>query len=118
MPRICFLNPFGTDQFDELVRETLLPSLRGGTDVEIRHLEGCPRCRAQFLEYTRTPDQEDWRRASWQSTPPSEAEAAFLLRPPTVEQVSAVARAGRVMPQKSTFFYPKLTSGLLFLPLD
>jgi hypothetical protein len=43
---------------------------------------------------------------------------AFLLRPPTVEQVSAVARAGKVMPQKSTFFYPKLTSGLLFMPLD
>jgi uncharacterized protein (DUF1015 family) len=47
-----------------------------------------------------------------------EAEAAFLLRPPTVEQVAAVAEAGRTMPQKSTFFYPKLTSGLLFLPLD
>jgi uncharacterized protein (DUF1015 family) len=47
-----------------------------------------------------------------------EAEAAFLLRPPTVEQVAAVAKAGRTMPQKSTFFYPKLTSGLLFLPLD
>ncbi len=47
-----------------------------------------------------------------------EAEAAFLLRPPTVEQVTAVAEAGKTMPQKSTFFYPKLTSGLLFLPLD
>jgi allantoin racemase len=41
--RICFLNPFGTDQFDDLVRETLLPSLRDGTAVEIRHLEHCPR---------------------------------------------------------------------------
>ena len=47
-----------------------------------------------------------------------EAEAAFLLRPPTVEQVAAVAAAGRTMPQKSTYFYPKLTSGLLFMPLD
>ena len=47
-----------------------------------------------------------------------EAEAAFLLRPPTVEQVAAVAKAGRTMPQKSTFFYPKLTSGLFFMPLD
>ena len=45
-----------------------------------------------------------------------DAEAAFLLRPPTVEQVAAVAKAGRTMPQKSTFFYPKLTSGLFFLP--
>jgi len=47
-----------------------------------------------------------------------EAEAAFLLRPPTVEQVAAVAEAGRTMPQKSTYFYPKLASGLLFLPID
>jgi uncharacterized protein (DUF1015 family) len=47
-----------------------------------------------------------------------EAEAAFLLRPPTVEQVAAVAGAGRTMPQKSTYFYPKVASGLLFLPLE
>jgi uncharacterized protein (DUF1015 family) len=46
-----------------------------------------------------------------------EAEAAFLLEPVTVEQVASFARAGEVMPQKSTFFYPKLTSGLLFHPL-
>jgi uncharacterized protein (DUF1015 family) len=47
-----------------------------------------------------------------------EAEAAFLLRPTRIEDVWAVARRGQVMPQKSTFFYPKLTSGLLLLPLD
>jgi uncharacterized protein (DUF1015 family) len=47
-----------------------------------------------------------------------EAEAAFLLRPTRIEDVWDVARGGGVMPQKSTFFYPKLTSGLLMLPLD
>jgi uncharacterized protein (DUF1015 family) len=47
-----------------------------------------------------------------------EAEAAFLLRPTRIEDVWAVARSGRTMPQKSTYFYPKLTSGLLFHPLD
>ncbi|HKN63356.1 MAG TPA: DUF1015 domain-containing protein [Gaiellaceae bacterium] len=47
-----------------------------------------------------------------------EAEAAFLLRPTRIEDVWAVARRGDVMPQKSTFFYPKLTSGLLMLALD
>jgi uncharacterized protein (DUF1015 family) len=46
-----------------------------------------------------------------------EAEAAFLLQPVTVEQVARFAHAGETMPQKSTFFYPKLTSGLLFHPL-
>ncbi len=43
-----------------------------------------------------------------------EAAAAFLLQPVTVEQVARFAEAGETMPQKSTFFYPKLTSGLLF----
>ncbi len=46
-----------------------------------------------------------------------EAEAAFLVRAPTVDQVRAFATRGETMPQKSTFFYPKLTSGLLFHPL-
>ncbi len=46
-----------------------------------------------------------------------EAEAAFLLRPTRIEDVWAVAGRGEVMPQKSTFFYPKLTSGLLLHPL-
>jgi uncharacterized protein (DUF1015 family) len=47
-----------------------------------------------------------------------DAAAAFLLRPTRIEDVWEVARRGGVMPQKSTFFYPKLTSGLLMLPLD
>ena len=46
-----------------------------------------------------------------------DAEAAFLLQPVTTEQVAAFANAGEVMPQKSTFFFPKLTSGLLFHPV-
>jgi uncharacterized protein (DUF1015 family) len=46
------------------------------------------------------------------------AEAAFLLRPPTIDQVAAVARSGGTMPQKSTYFYPKLPTGLLFHPLS
>jgi uncharacterized protein (DUF1015 family) len=35
-----------------------------------------------------------------------------------MEQVAAVALAGETMPQKSTYFYPKLLSGLLFKRLD
>jgi uncharacterized protein (DUF1015 family) len=45
-----------------------------------------------------------------------DAAAAFLLEPVTVEQVARFAHAGETMPQKSTFFYPKLTSGLLLHP--
>jgi uncharacterized protein (DUF1015 family) len=47
-----------------------------------------------------------------------DAEAAFLLRPTRIEDVWEIARRGDVMPQKSTFFYPKLTSGLLMFPVD
>jgi uncharacterized protein (DUF1015 family) len=46
-----------------------------------------------------------------------EWDAAFLMRPTPVEQVRAVAAAGENMPPKSTFFYPKLLTGLLFNPL-
>ena len=46
------------------------------------------------------------------------AQAALLLRPPAVNDVVAVARAGQVMPQKSTYFYPKPASGIVFNPVD
>ncbi len=46
------------------------------------------------------------------------AQAAFLLRPPAVSDVLAVASSGAVMPQKSTYFYPKPLSGIVFNPLD
>ena len=43
---------------------------------------------------------------------------AFMLRPVRIEEVMAVADAGGVMPPKSTWFEPKLYSGLLVHPLD
>jgi uncharacterized protein (DUF1015 family) len=45
-----------------------------------------------------------------------EAAAAFLLRPPALEQVWAAAEQGKTLPPKTTYFYPKLVSGLLFFP--
>ena len=47
-----------------------------------------------------------------------DADVAFLLREPRVEDVFAVARRGERMPQKSTYFFPKPLSGLVFHPLD
>jgi uncharacterized protein (DUF1015 family) len=47
-----------------------------------------------------------------------EAHLALFQNPPRVEQVQAVALAGERMPQKSTFFYPKVLSGLVINPLD
>lgn len=43
--------------------------------------------------------------------------AAFLLRSTPVEQVQSVAAAGDKMPQKSTYFYPKLITGLVLRPM-
>jgi len=46
-----------------------------------------------------------------------EAAVAYLMRPSRIEDVFAVARRGDVLPPKSTYFYPKLLSGLLFHPV-
>jgi len=43
-----------------------------------------------------------------------DAQAGFLLRPATVAQIAAAARARRRMPAKTTFFYPKPRTGLVF----
>jgi uncharacterized protein (DUF1015 family) len=50
-----------------------------------------------------------------------DVQAAFLLKYTPVDALVAVAKEGEVMPQKSTFFYPKLRSGIVFhglKPLD
>jgi len=44
-------------------------------------------------------------------------EAAFILRPTPVEQVREVAATGETMPPKSTYFFPKILSGIVFNPL-
>jgi len=46
------------------------------------------------------------------------AAVAVLLNPTKVEQVFAVADAGDVMPPKSTYFIPKVPSGLVLRPLS
>jgi uncharacterized protein (DUF1015 family) len=46
-----------------------------------------------------------------------EIRAAILVRPTQLDQLAAVANAGDVMPQKSTYFYPKLLTGMVFHPL-
>ena len=52
-----------------------------------------------------------------QSIAKGETKVAFLLNPADVSVVMDVAVKGGVMPQKSTYFYPKLISGLVFNPL-
>jgi len=47
-----------------------------------------------------------------------EAQAAVILRPVTVEQIGEWAHARRRMPPKSTYFFPKPRTGMVFRPLD
>lgn len=45
-------------------------------------------------------------------------ECAFFLNPTRVDQIKDVAKAGDKMPQKATYFYPKLITGLVFMKFD
>jgi len=47
-----------------------------------------------------------------------ELEGAFLMNATRPEQMAAVCRAGELMPHKSTYFYPKLLTGLVFHELQ
>ncbi|MCD6461836.1 MAG: DUF1015 domain-containing protein, partial [Thermoplasmata archaeon] len=64
------------------------------------------------IKYTRN------RREAVEKVDDGTFEAAVLMNPPTMEEFIAVAEAGDKMPQKSTYFYPKLVTGLVFRLLD
>lgn len=64
--------------------------------------------RLALVEYTRS-----WEEAA-RKVREEKAEAAFLMRAPTVDTVRKLAYAGERLPQKTTYFYPKLASGLFF----
>jgi uncharacterized protein (DUF1015 family) len=78
-----------------------------GLDVEIVDRAG-----AQGVTYT------PQRAEAVAAVDSGSAEGAFLLRPTRIEDVFEYARRGEVLPQKTTYFFPKLTSGLLLYPLD
>jgi uncharacterized protein (DUF1015 family) len=82
----------------------LLKGALGLSDEDISHFNG--------LFYARSTDEAVTMVRS------GEYDAAFLMRPTPVSQVRDVATSGENMPPKSTFFYPKLLTGLLFNPLS
>jgi uncharacterized protein (DUF1015 family) len=91
-------------QLDTGVLEALLlKGALGLSDEDISHFNG--------LFYARnTQEAVDMVRSG-------EYDAAFLMRPTPVAQVQEIAAAGENMPPKSTYFFPKLLTGLLFNPL-
>jgi uncharacterized protein (DUF1015 family) len=91
-------------RLDTAVLEALiLKGALGMTDEDIDQLSqlGYARDTAQALELVDS----------------GECDAAFLMAPTPIEQVQAVAAAGDSMPPKSTYFFPKVPTGLLFNPL-
>jgi uncharacterized protein (DUF1015 family) len=91
-------------QLDTGVLEALLlKGALGLSDEDISHLRG--------LRYAREVDD------ALALVRSGECDAAFLMRPTPVAQVRDVAAAGENMPPKSTYFFPKLLTGLLFNPL-
>jgi uncharacterized protein (DUF1015 family) len=64
------------------------------------------------LAYTKSVNEA----LDWVDAAHDRADAAFLLDPTPVAEISAVAAEGDVMPQKSTYFYPKALSGLVMNP--
>jgi uncharacterized protein (DUF1015 family) len=86
-----------------VVEALLLKGALGYTDDDISHLRG--------LGYARDADE------ALGLLDRGEYDAAFFLRATPVDQVRAVAAAGESMPPKSTYFFPKLLTGLLFNPL-
>ena len=61
-----------------------------------------------------TPDRDEAVRR----VESGEGDTALLVRPLRVVDVFERARAGRTLPQKATYFFPKLVSGLLLHPVD
>jgi uncharacterized protein (DUF1015 family) len=84
----------------------LTTGAEGELDVELVDRFG-----HEGIDYT-----PDWRDAV-RRVDRGEAAVAALLRPARIEDVFTRARAGRVLPQKTTYFFPKLLSGLLFQPV-
>ena len=91
-------------RLDTAVLEALvLKGALGMSEDDISHLDG--------LGYSK--DFADARDA----VESGRADAGFFMRATPVEQVREVAEAGESMPPKSTYFYPKVPTGLLFNPL-
>jgi len=88
-----------------------LPPVRRGLAVELLQraiLEPILGVGPEDLEFTHDDEEAVAAVAA------GRAAAAFLLNPPSMAEVREVCLADEVMPEKSTYFYPKLATGLVF----
>ena len=83
-----------------------------------RHLKICDAKLASESHLVYIKDLGDAIDKSVAKVDAGESQGVFFMNATRIEQVQAVAAAGEKMPQKSTFFYPKIFSGLTIRKLD
>lgn len=90
-------------------------------DVTILHtlvLEGLLGIDKENMAAQRNLTYTRWAEEAVKSVEAGESCCCFLLNPTRVEEIGAVAGCGEKMPQKSTYFYPKLITGLVMNSLE
>jgi uncharacterized protein (DUF1015 family) len=103
-PRFFVLEADRKNRLDvNVLHQDVLGGILGITEEAVRE--------EKFLKYIRGAD------AAIELVRRDGAQLAFLLEPPSVDQVAEIAFGGGVMPQKSTDFYPKLLTGLTIYKL-
>jgi uncharacterized protein (DUF1015 family) len=115
----CFLVSLSAHRGQELMKD--LPGALRSLDVSVLdHLlfKQALGISAADMENQRYTSFSQDPAASVASVMNSENQLAILLRPTDINQVKQVAAAGEKMPQKSTFFYPKLLTGLILYLFD
>ncbi|MFN0138290.1 MAG: DUF1015 domain-containing protein [Phycisphaerae bacterium] len=80
-----------------LLDRVVTPKIAGGTAPEIHYVKSASEAVAEAKQT---------------------GGSVFLLQSTTMQEMADVCKAGDLMPQKSTFFYPKLASGLVINPLE
>ena len=91
-----------------------------GLDVNLLHLLILERILGIDAENLRNQTNLTYTRSEQEAFSAVDSGAAnccFLLNPTRVEEIAQVAGAGEKMPQKSTYFYPKMITGYLLNPL-
>ena len=92
-------------RLDTAVLEAIvLKGALGMSEDDISHLRG--------LDYSKSFDD------AVEAVESGRADAGFFMRATPVEQVREVAETGESMPPKSTYFYPKIPTGLVFNLLE
>jgi len=114
-PTVYLLSLRPTSLPSDIVRDPLPPEVKE-LDVTILHnvilkdllgISAAAQEQKTHLEYVRDAQE------AYQSVLKGHAQLAFIMNATKIHQVRSVAKAGLTMPQKSTYFYPKLVSGLV-----